>query len=76
MKDLNQAIHEDFDFGFTDEESPIDVDASKAKRIYNMIMPLLANLEKDADKKDHIYWPNRAIRIADFRDKLTDIINE
>jgi hypothetical protein len=76
MKDLNQAIREDFDFGFTDEVSPIDTDFSKAKRIYNLILPLLANLEKDADTKDHIYWPNRRNRIADFRDKLTDIINE
>ena len=69
----------DFDFGFTThttEELQAPAVAAVATTIDNLlkaIEPLLGNLEKDADKNDTIYWPNRKQKIAEFRQKLNKI---
>ena len=49
------------------------VNEHKLQELYNAIMPLLTNLEKDADTRDYIYWPNRAEKIEEFRKHLTAI---
>ena len=77
MKDLNKAIDDDFDFGFsTVDQTPPSADESKAHRMYKMIVPLLDNLLKDADTHEYIKWPNRAAKLNEFHGKLEAILNE
>jgi hypothetical protein len=75
-----------FDFGFTavseDElesvQSSIANQASSDERLekmYKSILPLLDNLEKNAEK-DYIYWPDRIKKIAAFRKRLNQIYND
>jgi len=49
-----------------------DDNLEKLDKLYNAILPLLANLEKDADK-DYILWPNRGPKIEEFRQHLKKI---
>ena len=42
-------------------------------RLYKAIQPLLGNLKKDADTKDYIWWPNRALKIEQFETHLAKI---
>lgn len=71
----------DFDFGFSsvsDEEllqATANIAQDKADKMYKMILPLLDNLAKDADKHDHIRWPNRGKKIQDFKVKLKKILD-
>ena len=37
----------------------------KLNTLYKMVMPLLNNLAKDADK-DYIYWPGRQKKMQEF----------
>lgn len=48
---------------------------TKVQKIYKMIMPLLHNLKKDADKNEYIYWPDRAKKIDEFIKKLEGVVN-
>ena len=41
--------------------------------LYKSFIPLLANLKKDADTKDYIYWVDRAPKIEAFESHLTNI---
>ena len=66
----------DFDFGFTTstEEEIKQEGNDKARQMYDAIMPLLANLNKDADKNPIINWPNRGEKIDMFITKLNKIL--
>ena len=66
----------DFDFGFTTstEEEIKQEGYDKARAMDDAIMPLLANLNKDADKNPIINWPNRAEKIDLFITKLNKIL--
>lgn len=76
-------LDEEFDFGFTSVSEDVFAQAEqaategqqKAEAIYKMILPLLNNLAKDADKNAYIHWPNRAEKINQFKAKLQQIIN-
>jgi hypothetical protein len=46
----------------------------KCDKLYNMIMPLLSNLQKNPEK-EYIWWPNRLDKVEEFRDKLTEVYN-
>lgn len=81
MSDINL---DDFDFGFTTvseadindaatEKVSVEVQ-NKAEAIYKMILPLLKNLEKDADKNEYIHWPNRKEKIQMFIKKLDEVL--
>tara|TARA_R100000008_G_scaffold2396_1_gene1900 strand:+ start:1113 stop:1373 length:261 start_codon:yes stop_codon:yes gene_type:complete len=48
--------------------------ADKIDSLYNMIIPLLNNLQKNPEK-EYIYWPNRLEKVEEFRDKLTEVYN-
>jgi hypothetical protein len=48
----------------------------KVERIYKMIMPLLLNLKKDADKNEYIYWPNRGKKIDEFVAILDKLVHD
>jgi hypothetical protein len=75
-------LDENFDFGFTTHAGEEFVDAdeantalNKAQAMYDAILPLLNNLAKDADKNEMIRWPNRAVKIYEFRKRLEEILN-
>ena len=72
-----------FDFGFTtlsEDELEIskDTDAkindleSRLDQLYNSIIPLINNLQKNPEK-DYIFWPNRQDKIAEYKDKIFNI---
>lgn len=42
----------------------------KCDTLYNMIQPLLSNLQKNPEK-EYIFWPDRHNKVEQFRDKLT-----
>jgi hypothetical protein len=77
-------LDEDFDFGFTtvgenefvarEQEVTSNAD-TKVQKMYDLIIPLLNNLAKDADVKEYIRWPNREEKIREFIKKL-DLILE
>ena len=46
----------------------------KCDTLYNMIMPLLTNLQQNPEK-EYIYWPERLKKVEEFRDKLTEFYN-
>lgn len=48
---------------------------AKLDALYNMVMPLLNNLQKNPEK-EYIYWPNRVEKIEEFRDKLQSVYND
>ena len=45
----------------------------KCDSLYNMIQPLLNNLQKNPEK-EYILWPNRVEKIEQFEDLITEII--
>ena len=45
----------------------------RLETLYKAILPLLANLKKDADTREYIYWPERAVKIEEFESHLTNI---
>lgn len=47
----------------------------KLNTLYSMVMPLLKNLAKDAEK-DYIYWPNRQKKMQDFIAKVQSLVND
>lgn len=68
-----------FDFGFTavneDELDAVQTaagDKDKLDRLYQSILPLLANLKANPEK-DYIYWPNRVTKVEEFEALLRDI---
>jgi GTP cyclohydrolase I len=67
----------DFDFGFTtgSEDDFKQEGNDKAQAMYDAIMPLLKNLQKDADKNPIINWPNRAQKIDQFITRLNKILS-
>ena len=74
---------EDFDFGFTTIDDPsTDLEAisfqlddykTRLQKMYDAIIPLLNNLEKNADQ-EMIKWPNRDKKIKEFKIRLKNIL--
>lgn len=48
---------------------------TKADHIYKAIIPLLDNLAANEDK-EYIYWPNRTLKIDQFKLKLQQLLND
>lgn len=48
---------------------------SKAESLYKAMMPLLDNLAQNEDK-EYIYWPNRTLKIDQFKLKLQQLLND
>jgi hypothetical protein len=73
----NIDFDDDFDFGFTTttEESFKQEGQDKARAMYDAIMPLLKNLQKDADKNPIINWPDRGKKIDSFITRLNKILS-
>ena len=47
----------------------------RMEMIYNMIIPLLNNLEKDSESKSYIYWPDRKKKIQEFKVRIQAVVN-
>ena len=47
----------------------------KLNTLYKMVMPLLNNLAKDAEK-DYIYWPGRQQKMQEFIKKVQALVND
>lgn len=45
----------------------------KLNALYKMVMPLLKNLAKDADK-DYIYWPDRQQKMLEFIKRVEALV--
>ena len=69
---------EDYDYGFStvseEDIQPPVVKDTRAEELFKIIMPLLQNLIKDADKSDLIKWPNRKKIIQEQIDKINIIM--
>ena len=48
---------------------------NKAEAIYDAVIPLLNNLQSNEDK-EYIYWPNRSVKIDQFKLKLQQVLND
>jgi hypothetical protein len=48
---------------------------AKANAIYGAIVPLLNNLQSN-EEKEYIYWPNRSVKIDQFKLKLQQVLND
>ena len=74
-------LDDDFDFGFTTVSDDVFAEAEsaaqegqlKAEKMYKMILPLLNNLSKDADKNAYIHWPNRGPAIEKQIQKILNL---
>ena len=47
----------------------------KLEQLYRTVMPLLKNLAKD-DNKEYIHWPDRAVKMRQFIDKVNKIVDD
>ena len=79
---VNIGLDADFDFGFTTVSEDIFTQAqltaeesqAKAEAMYKLVLPLLNNLAKDAEKNAYIHWPNRKEKIEAFKKKLQSLL--
>jgi hypothetical protein len=67
--DVVQTVQTQIENSYRDAQKLED----KVNRLYNAILPLLANLKKNPEK-DFIKWPNRTAKIEQFEDILKNII--
>lgn len=56
-------------------EGTVKKEHERAWKVYNMIIPLLDNLEADPNK-EYIYWPTRVEKIEQFKHKLREVLEE
>jgi hypothetical protein len=47
----------------------------KAESLYDAVIPLLSNLQSNEDK-EYIYWPNRSVKIDQFKLRLQQLLND
>jgi hypothetical protein len=77
----------DDDFGFSavsedelvssEQEIMLSAEAkyrARLKEMYDMVLPLLNNLQKNPEK-EYIKWPNRAEKIEQFKLKLKSLVD-
>jgi hypothetical protein len=73
-----QEIDDDFGFTIVDQTeltSGQDALTLQLQQLYNAIIPLLKNLKANPDK-DTIVWPNRAVKIDEFKTKIDKIVGD
>jgi len=54
----------------TEAQANAQAAQSKLDQMYNAVIPLLNNLQKNPEK-EYIFWPDRHNKVEQFRDKLT-----
>lgn len=70
----------DDDFGFTivdqtEFKAGEDGLTSQLQQLYDAILPLLKNLKANPEK-DTIVWPNRVVKIDQFKNKIDTIVGD
>ena len=75
LKAMERQLQQQVDEKDTELEAVSRTYEQKLTTLYKMVMPLLNNLAKDADK-DYIYWPGRQKKMADFIKKVESLIND
>lgn len=70
----------DFGFSFVDEKEVI-VSANdyvdykeRLNKVWNILSPFLNNLAANPEK-EYIKWPNRSEKVAEFKQKMYDLIH-
>ena len=57
------------------EARAIDLANSKVAALHQAILPLLNNLQSNAEKS-YIYWPDRTAKLDEFKQMLQDIVDK
>ena len=73
-----QEIDDDFGFTIVDQTeltSGQDALTLQLQQLYNAVIPLLKNLKANPDK-DTIVWPNRSVKIDEFKTKIDKIVGD
>lgn len=73
-----QEIDDDFGFTIVDQTeltSGHDALTLQLQQLYNAVIPLLKNLKANSDK-DTIVWPNRSVKIDEFKTKIDKIVGD
>lgn len=75
----------DTEFGFTitsqkeilekEAEQLNSISSRKAEAIYDVVIPLLTSLKKDAETKEYIFWPNRAEAIEKIIAEIESVLD-
>lgn len=69
-------MNEEYDFGFTTEDTVDPVDyRERLYKMYSLIEPLIVNLLKNSDK-EIIKWPNRKEKLEQFLEQLQDLLDK
>ena len=75
LKAMERQLQQQVDEKHTELEAVSRTYEEKLTTLYKMVMPLLNNLAKDADK-DYIFWPGRQKKMLDFIKKVEALIND
>jgi hypothetical protein len=74
LKALERQLEEQVAARDSQLAATVDTYEEKLASLYKMVMPLLKNLAKDADK-DYIFWPDRQKKMNAFIDQVESIVN-
>ena len=75
LKAMERQLQQQVDEKHTELEAVSRTYEEKLATLYKMVMPLLNNLAKDADK-DYIFWPGRQKKMLDFIKKVEALVND
>ncbi len=75
LKAMERQLQQQVEEKHTELEAVSRTYEEKLTTLYKMVMPLLNNLAKDADK-DYIFWPGRQKKMLDFIKKVEALVND
>ncbi len=75
LKAIERQLQQQVEEKHTELEAVSRTYEEKLTTLYKMVMPLLNNLAKDADK-DYIFWPGRQKKMLDFIKKVEALVND
>ena len=75
LKARERALQQQVNQQSQDLEQIEETYKGKLEQLYKAVMPLLRNLAKD-DKKEYIHWPDRAVKMKAFIEKVEKIVND
>ena len=75
LKAMERQLQQQVEDKDTEIETVSRTYKEKLNTLYKMVMPLLNNLAKDADK-DYIYWPDRQKKMLDFIKKVEILVKD
>lgn len=75
LKAMERQLQQQVEEKHTELEAVSRTYEEKLTTLYKMVMPLLNNLARDADK-DYIYWPGRQKKMLEFIKKVEALVND